>query len=339
MAKKNLGTFLNDDDNPVMDFLNNAEAAGGFDEIESEVRRKAKEMNIENFVQIPELRDIFPRDKNLMEYITSDMKKNGYDFTEPLVFWKYNGENVIVDGNTRFECALAAGLKKVVAGEHDFESLEQAVEYAKHRQVRRSLTQQQIYQIANIEFEHERGEGRDVEIKAKMTGLSPSTIQHAKTIEKKGSEEIKAAVKSGDLSINEAYKKVNPPKKKKEKDPFEDETEEVSEALEDTSGNPKGLTVWDHSDGIERPDVKPYDSDDSMTKRIAEERKASYEEGRNDGLKEGCELAEKLFYFAIGEMRKGRTPDEILSDERVSDFSPSVITKFVLPEEDENGGI
>lgn len=332
MAKKKLDVFINDDsDNPVMQFLNNAAEA----EIEeqTEVRKRAKEMDINSFTQIPELRDIFPRDRKIMDYLVKAIQQ-GYDPAEPIVYWKTDGQLIIVDGNTRYECSIEAGRKKILAIEHEFNDLDEAIAYAKHRQVRRNLSDQQVYMIANIKLDNKRGSGRDVEIKAGMTGLSPSTIQHAKTVEKKASKKVKEAVKSGEISINEAYNTVNPPKKSKKK-----KDDDISEALDDTSGDPKGLAVWDHSDGIERPDIKPYDTDDSMTKRIDAERKASYEEGRNDGLKEGCELAEKLFYFAIGEMRKGRTPDEILSDERVSDFSPSVITKFVLPEEDENGGI
>lgn len=335
MAKKKLDTLI-DDDNPVMEFLDKAQSAGGYEEPEIELRKRAKEMKISEFTQIPELRDIFPRDEKIMEYITAQIRE-GFDPAEPIVYWKHDGQNIIVDGNTRFECTKAAEKEKILAIEREFTDLEEAVAYAKHRQVRRNLTDQQVYMIANADIKTERGSGRDVEIKAEMTGLSPSTIQHAKTVEKKASEEVKEAVKSGEMSINEAYNTVNPPKKsKKKKDEGQDD--DISEALDDTSGDPKGLAVWDHSDGIERPEIKPYDSDDSLTKRIEEERKASYEKGHNAGLKEGCELAEKLFYFAVAEMRKGRTADEVLSDERVSDFSPSVIIKFELPEEDENGG-
>ena len=336
MAKKKLTSYVSEDaDNPVMQFLNNAAEAENLEE-ETEIRKRAKEMNIDSFTQIPELRDIFPRDRKIMDYLVKAIQQ-GYDPAEPIVYWKTDGQLIIVDGNTRYECSIEAGRKKILAIEHEFNDLDDAIAYAKHRQVRRNLSDQQVYMIANIELDNERGSGRDVEIKAEMTGLSPSTIQHAKTVEKKASEEVKKAVKSGEMSINEAYNTVNPPKKSKKKKAKEQD-DDISEALDDTSGDPKGLAVWDHSDGIERPEIKPYDSDDSLTKRIEEERKASYEEGHNAGLKEGCELAEKLFYFAIAEMRKGRTADEVLSDERVSDFSPSVIIKFELPEEDENGG-
>lgn len=338
MAKKELNAFLEDDDNPVMSFLNNAEAAGGNTE-ETEVRKRAKEINVSEFTQIPELRDIFQRDNNIMEYITEQIKQ-GYDPAEPIVYWQHDGEKIVVDGNTRFECTKRAGKLKILAIEKEFDDLEQAIAYAKHRQVRRNLSDQQVYMIANIKLENVRGTGRDVEKKAEMTGLSPSTIQHAKTIENKATEEVKAAVKKGEMSINEAYNTVNPPKNKKQK---EEKDEELSDALEDNSGNPQGLSGWDHTDGIERPDYHNVEDPDNETDKIVILRRESYEEGEKNGydkgLKKGCEIAEKLFYFALGEINKGRSIKEVLEDERVSDFSAPVLINFELPVEDENGGI
>lgn len=333
MAKKEL---IIDDDNPVTSFLAKAEAAGGFeDEPEVELRKRAKEMDVSEFTQIPELRDIFPRDEKIMEYITAQIRE-GFDPAEPIVYWKFEGKLIIVDGNTRFECTIKAGRTKILAIEREFENLEAAIAYAKHRQVRRNLTDQQVYMIANAEIETERGSGRDVEVKAKMTGLSPSTIQHAKTVNKKASEEIKKKLEDGEISLNQAYETVNPSKKKSKK---KDEEEPLSDALDDTSGDPKGLAVWDHSDGIERPDYSNTENPNIEADRIIMARREAYKEGHAAGLKEGCDIAEKLFYFAIGEIRKGRSVDDVLNDERVSDFSPSVISTFELPEEDENGGI
>lgn len=333
MAKKKLDTLI-DDDNPVMEFLDKAQSAGGYEEPEIELRKRAKEMKISEFTQIPELRDIFPRDEKIMEYITAQIRE-GFDPAEPIVYWKHDGKNIIVDGNTRFECTKAAEKEKILAIEREFTDLEEAVAYAKHRQVRRNLTDQQVYMIANADIKTERGSGRDVEKKAKMTGLSPSTIQHAKTVNKKASEETKEKLKNGEISLNQAYETVNPPKKKKQK---KDEEEQLSDALDEPRGEPKSLTIWDHSDGIERPDYSNKENPENEADRLIIARQEAYKEGHNAGLKEGCEIAEKLFYFAIGEIRKGRSPDEVLNDERVSDFSPSVISTFELPEEDENGG-
>lgn len=69
MAKKELTSYVSEDaDNPVMQFLNNAAEAENLEE-ETEIRKRAKEMNIDSFTQIPELRDIFPRDRKIMDYL------------------------------------------------------------------------------------------------------------------------------------------------------------------------------------------------------------------------------------------------------------------------------
>ncbi len=359
MAKKKLDNLLTDADDPVMNFLDKAEEVGSPEDITIEKRKRAKLMKISDFVQIPELRDIFYRDENIMKYITNEIK-NGYDPAEPIVYWKHDDQNIIVDGNTRFECTKAAGRDEILAIEHEFNDLEEAIKYAKHRQVRRNLTQSQLYEIANLKLEKVEGK-RDSEVKAEMTGTGARNIQKLQAIEKYADDDTKDKVKSGEISIHEGYDRAKeeglengkrkPPKntsKKAKKEEAEEESDEDLDKLDDSDGNPRGLSTWDHSDHKERPEYGPgYEDPDNPADRLVmarreayvEGEKAGHDKGYDEGLKAGCKVAEDLFYFVLAEIRKGRTPDEIQNDERVSDFSPSVISKFALPEEDENGGI
>ena len=55
----------------------------------------------------------------------------------------------------------------------------------------------------------DKHEGETVNIVAKQVGLCPTTYQRAKTIIEKAPEELKERVRSGETSINYAYKQVN----------------------------------------------------------------------------------------------------------------------------------
>jgi ParB family chromosome partitioning protein len=157
----------------------------------------------------PELSTIFSIDENLVHSIAESMREHGFDKSQPLVIWK--GQDCVVDGHTRLKSSLEAQLDEVFVVDREFDTLEDAIEYAYERQAkRRNLTQAEIYQAAtrlNIKGHHD-GKGRSVELLADDLGVSPSTVKHARTVAAKGSEEDIAAVKKGDMSINKAYQKV-----------------------------------------------------------------------------------------------------------------------------------
>ena len=104
--------------------------------------------------------------------------------------------------------------------------------------------------------------------------------------------------------------------------PFEDNIDDMSESLNDNEGNPRGLN-FNHSDGIERPSYKLTPEEDDERTR---ERRSAYLQGFSDGFY-------KALVFACAEISKGRTPEDVYKDDRVSDLSPSVIEKFELPED------
>ena len=54
-------------------------------------------------------------------------------------------------------------------------------------------------------------------------------------------------------------------------------------------------------------------------------------------MEEGISIGfEKALIFVLSEVKKGRTPEEIYHDPRVSDLSGSVIKNFVLPDDAED---
>jgi ParB-like chromosome segregation protein Spo0J len=175
----------------------------------------AKTMRPLDIMFNPEL-DIFEIDEDLVKSITQSIRDKGYDKAEPIVIWK--GEGCVVDGRTRLKAALAAELSEIPVVEKEFDTLEDAIQYAFRRQAdRRNLTQGEILEAAirlGIK-DHRDGTGRGSEQLAKNLGVSSSTIEHARTVAKRASGEDLDAIKKGEKSINEVYQGI---KKTKEED-------------------------------------------------------------------------------------------------------------------------
>lgn len=271
----------------------------------------------------PELENIFSKNEKEIKNIKKSMEKEGFRKEEPIVVAQLPDGTVlgVADGNTRLYVAKQIGLEEVYVTYRTFKDMEEAKEYARNRQFhRRNLSQSEIFDYANKleNVDEKNGEGRASERLAEEIGVSASTIEHARTVSKKASPEVKEKVKKNEMSINQAYETVRKKKTKKEDN---NEDEDISESLSDNSGNPAGLN-FNHSDGIERPDNKiPKEEDNERT----QERLHAYESGFAEGF-------EKALTFVLGEFINGKTPKEIYNDEKLKDLSPSVISKFELPE-------
>jgi ParB family chromosome partitioning protein len=174
----------------------------------------ARTMRVGDIKIHPELSGIFTINEAVLASIVKSMKENGYDRSQSVVLWK--GENCVVDGHTRLTAAREAGIAEIPVTEREFGSLEEAIGYAFKRQAdRRNLTQPEIFQAAirlNIK-DHRDGSGRSGELLAKELNVPVSAITRARTVAARASEEDIAAVRKGELSINQAYQKVRKPAK------------------------------------------------------------------------------------------------------------------------------
>ena len=155
----------------------------------------------------PAFSGIFQIKDEILTAIIRSMKESGYDKAEPIVIWK--GKDIVVDGYTRLKAAIEAGIPEIPVEEKEFSSLEEAVRYAKKRQLeRRNLSQGEILAAASKlenKSDHD-GSGRSSELLAKELGVSPSTIQHARTVLTQAPPDVVEQVKQNKLTINKAYK-------------------------------------------------------------------------------------------------------------------------------------
>lgn len=297
----------------------------------------AKLVPVAEIKTIPELSEIFQRQDKVIEDIKKSMLEDGFHKEEPIVIAKLTDGTIlgVADGNTRLMVAKEIGMEEVPVVYKTFNSLEDAIQYAKDRQFhRRNLTQAEIYAYANnLEaVEDKNGEGRATERLAEELGISASTIEHARTVENRADEETKEKVKNNEMSINQAYQKV---RKSKAKEETEEESEpsdfddDISDALEDNEGNPQSVTVRsrDMSEHFTPP------QEDEFDKRLIERYKDGFAAGIKKGFSEG---AYQIYDTIISMLHEGKTVEEIENDDLFSDFTFSEIApKFKITTDDE----
>lgn len=280
-----------------------------------------KLMKTDDIPTNPELEDIFTKSEKVISDIEKSYQKEGFRKEEPIVIAQLPDGTVlgVADGNTRLFVAKKLGLEEVYVTYRTFNTIEDAKEYARNRQLhRRNLSQAEIYKYAeNIEeVDDKNGEGRATERLAEDIGVSASTLQHARTVSKKAAPEVKEKVKKNEMSINQAYQTV---RKKKPKTQEDDDTDEISDALDDTSGNPKGIVISDHSDGIERPDNKLSAEEDSERTL---ERKNAYEDGFVEGFLKAAD-------YIFSQLKNDIFLEEVEKEINKAKKSYSKLSKFI----------
>jgi ParB family chromosome partitioning protein len=213
-----------------------------------------KMMRVAEIEEDPEISKMFGVHDEVFQAILESIRKNEFDPAEPPVIWK--GKKIVVDGRTRVRAAKAAGLLEIPVVEKDFESLDDAKLYCYKRQAdRRNLTQAEIFTVAvELGLKVNRdGNGRGSEKLAKELGVSPATIQRARTVAKHGTEEDIQAVKNNEMTINRAYEKLRKNKKDKEAEPDSADMDPLPEAEMGTMDDIENRDILD--DALESEDV------------------------------------------------------------------------------------
>jgi ParB family chromosome partitioning protein len=152
--------------------------------------------------------------------VAAAMTKNGYDPAFPIVAW--NG--VVVDGHTRLAASKLAKLKMVYFVDHQFTDEAEALSYAiACQRNRRNLTDAELLRcVAELDKRKDKtatlkrgdsmpdpqgcGTGESAAATAATLGISQRKVEQIRTVLDHATPEVKAAVESGELSTNAAYK-------------------------------------------------------------------------------------------------------------------------------------
>lgn len=172
--------------------------------------------------------DLFPIDATTLDAIADDMRRNGYDALQPIILWQ--GKGCVIDGHTRLEAARLLKISDVPVVQKAFADEDAAVAYAIHCQRdRRNLTDADIQRwVRELRVRREVGRPKEEigspepinsekERIAKIIGTSSVKVQKAMTIEDHAPAEVKAAVASGEKSINAAYEETQERRKEERK--------------------------------------------------------------------------------------------------------------------------
>jgi|GEM_PF-3429462 ParB-like chromosome segregation protein Spo0J len=178
--------------------------------------------------------DMFTINTDMVTTITEHMNQNGYDKNYPIIVWdrgnsKGNHQRyILVDGHTRLQAAQNVGMDSIYASCVTFPDEDTAFEYAVHNQRdRRNMTDADLVRhIAAVDQLKRKGQrtdlaqgcaksGKSAAETAKVVGKSTRQVEKVRYIEKHADDETKAAVKSGEKSINKAYQETRAKRKKK----------------------------------------------------------------------------------------------------------------------------
>ena len=180
---------------------------------------------------------VFKQEEDKVQRIAEDMKANGFDKSQPIIL----DENyAILDGNSRYMACQIAGITKVPVIIKKFESKKEALLYALGLQMnRRNIADESILidtynKLAAMKDEEGNKLFTDVEIAEKLR-VSPRQISKAKEVDLKATDEIKTALRAGEISLHKAYTTMKEEKKTEEMPVQEEEAQTPSEVVEETT--------------------------------------------------------------------------------------------------------
>ncbi len=181
---------------------------------------------------------LFPINQELLAKIEADMRQQNYDYSQPVILATWNGQNepVCIDGHTRLQGAINAGIESVPVFTHEFDDEHDALEKAICLQRnRRNMSDAEIVTcVEALDKRRQRGgDRRSAEAKsipqscgiadsrsasaketAELLGISPRKVEQVRTVIDHSDPETLKAVKNNEFSVNKAYQETQ--RKRKE---------------------------------------------------------------------------------------------------------------------------
>lgn len=199
----------------------------------------SKRMLIEQIELHKEFQKLFVMEEDLLERITESIKANGFDNSQPVHIWKTkDGHLYLIDGYTRYTASCRAGLSSIPVFEHDFENFEEAFRYAislqkDRRNIEPGELMNQVTRLMKTKFVKNH-EGDKATLVAETLGVSRSSVTRAIAVDKKADKETRKKLSEGQMSLSDAYSKVQGKDTPKEKHAIEKDVSE-SELLPENS--------------------------------------------------------------------------------------------------------
>ena len=165
-------------------------------------------------------KDLFPIREKDLKNIEESMKNNGFNSGLPITLWAGH-DLTVIDGHTRLAAAQKLLFARIPVILKKFKDEAEALKYAIEMQTnRRNLTDAELINCIN-ELDKRKCVGRpkktpsdegisggSAENTGKLLGISRAKVERIRAINDHASDEIKEAVKSGEMTVNMAYNKT-----------------------------------------------------------------------------------------------------------------------------------
>ena len=272
------------------------------------VKTSFEKINPNEIILDDEFQNLFPLDEKAIENLTQRMESKGYDESQPIHLGKFLEESdtdyVCIDGHHRRLAAINAGIDKIPVYRHVFDTRKDGVIYALELQLlRRNEDKHNLYNdflklkklkeitgetVEMPEDNSEKTEGKQSEKDAQKLGVSARQVEKLNAIDSSDREDLKEQLSEGAISVNAAYDELKGTKKKSKK---KADNEEVSEALEESDGNPRAVTVRSRDMSVQYN--APAESE--IDKRLIER----YQEGFVDGFQQAANYVLMLVLHGV----------------------------------------
>ena len=271
--------------------------------------------------------NLLPIEDENLEHICENMKKYGFRKEQALIIVHIENEEgceegFLGDGHTRKLAAEMAEIDEVPVTHYYFANRKEAEISMIELQLNRRNMDDALkfktitrYMELRGQGKAPAGTGKTSEKIAKLTGTSTRQVEKINSIKNSANQELIDAIENKEISINQAYNKLHNQKKN-------DQDFEVPEL--GTS------EVYIHEREDDEPKfVPPKETEED---RWLIEKNIQVDEARDKGFADGFS---KGLIFALAEIIKGRTPEDVWKDKRLEDLSAPIIKHFVLPAVDE----
>lgn len=176
-------------------------------------KKFSRMMLIEQIEEHPDFKALYKIDPDVLSRITESMKKGGFDESQPIHIWLFEGHKYLIDGYTRFTACLGASITSVPVFEHRFKTFDETYRYVLSLQVnRRNLDSDELLRnvavLSKCDFV-KNAEGNKAAVIANTLGVCKRTAERAISVEKNADEQMRAQIESGALTVNKAYKQLH----------------------------------------------------------------------------------------------------------------------------------
>ena len=176
---------------------------------------KIRLVKVDTLITNPKYQGLYKQEPEKVEELCRNMKEHGFDRTQPIIILK-NG--TVIDGHSRLEAAIKAGLKEVyVMVKEGVETETDVLLYEEHLQLsRRNLSEsEKLIHLENLLKlkQQAKSEGKDVsefndEALAKKLDVSPRQVQKMREVESKATPQQLDAIRSGETTLNKVHDQI-----------------------------------------------------------------------------------------------------------------------------------